>query len=80
MHQQRLGIRRFDILQNGAQSLLRLLRREAAQSVIAAQFDQHPARLMLFKQRRQTRQPLLRRVAADAGVNYRRFCLPLIVK
>ena len=49
LHQQRLSVRRFDLLQNGTQGLLGLLRLEAAQTIITPQFDQHPARLMLFE-------------------------------
>lgn len=57
MHQQRLGVGRFDIFNNGAQRLLGLLRRKTAQSVIAAELNQHPARLVLLKQRWQASQP-----------------------
>lgn len=49
LHQQRLGVCRLDVLQNGAQRLFRLLRLETAQSIVAAKLNQHPARLMLFE-------------------------------
>lgn len=55
LHQQRLGIGGLNGLQNGPQRLLRLLRLEAAQTIITAQFNQHPTRLMLLKQGRQAR-------------------------
>ncbi len=80
LHQQRLGVGRFDIFNNGAQRLLGLLRRKTAQSVIAAELNQHPARLVLLKQRWQASQPLLRGIAADAGVHHRRFRLPLLIE
>lgn len=35
---------------------------------------------MLFEQRRQARQALLRGIAADAGVDYRRLALPFVVE
>lgn len=69
MHQQRLRLRLFDQRNDFAQILFDVVRRKAAQPVIAAKFDQHPARLMLLQQRRKTRQPLAGGVAADAGVN-----------
>ena len=80
LHQQRLSVGGFDILNHRPQSLLGLLGREAAQPVVAPQLDQHPARLMLFEQRRESCQSLLRGVAADAGVDDRRGGLPLIVE
>ena len=79
LHQQRLGVGRFDIFNNGAQCLLGLLWRKTAQPVIAAELNQHPARLMLLKQRWQAGQPLLRGIAADAGVHHRCFRLPLLM-
>ncbi|CSS40167.1 Uncharacterised protein [Shigella sonnei] len=60
--------------------MLGLLWLKTTQTVIAAQFNQHPTRLMLFQQSRKARQSLLRGVAADAGINYRRFTLPLIIQ
>lgn len=80
LHQHRLGVGGADILQNFAQGLLRLLRLETAQAVIAAKLHQHPARLMLFQQGRQTGKSLLGGVAADAAVDDRRFALPFIVQ
>jgi hypothetical protein len=38
--------------------------------VVAAEFDDHHARLMLLQQRRQARTPARGRVAADAGVDH----------
>ena len=49
LHQQRFGICRFDILQNRAQGLFGLRRRKAAQAIVTAKFDQHPARLVLLE-------------------------------
>ena len=48
--------------------------------LIAAELNQHPARLVLLKQRWQASQPLLRGIAADAGVHHRRFRLPLLIE
>lgn len=80
LHQQRLRIGRADILQNFSQGLLRLLGLETAQTVIAAELHQHPARLMLLQQGREARQPLLGGIAADAAIDHRRFGLPFIVQ
>lgn len=80
LHQQRLGVGGLNGLQNGPQRLLCLLRLEAAQTIIAAEFDQHPTRLMLLKQGRQARQALLRRIAADTAVNDSRPGLPFIIE
>ena len=35
---------------------------------------------MLFEQRRQARQALLRGITADAGVDYRRLALPFVIE
>ena len=80
LHQQRLGVRGADILQNFAQGLLGLLWLETAQAVIAAKLHQHPARLVLFQQGRQTGEPLLGGIPANAAVNNRRFALPFIIQ
>lgn len=80
LHQQRLGVRRFDLLQNGTQGLLGLLRLEAAQAIITPQFDQHPARLMLFEQCGKARKPLLGGIAADAAVDDGRLGLPFVIE
>ena len=80
MHQQRLGVCRLDVPQNGAQRLLGLLRLEATQAVITAKLNQHPARLMLLEQRRQARQTLLRGIAADAAVDNGRLALPFVIE
>ena len=80
LHQQRLGIGRLNVLQNGAQRLLRLLRLEAAQAIIPPQFDQHPARLMLFEQCGKARKPLLGGIAADAAVDDGRLGLPFVIE
>ncbi len=81
LHQQRLGAGLPHQGDDLAEIALHILRREPAQAVVGPQLDQHPARLMLFQQRRQTRQALRGGVAADAGVDQlrlARFFLPLI--
>ncbi len=70
LHQQRLGVGRLDLGNDAGEIPLYVLRGETTQPVIAAQLDQHPARLVLLQQCRQTRQPLRCRVAADTGVHH----------
>lgn len=80
LHQERLCAGLLHLRDDLAEIALYVLRREAAQAVVGAQLNQHPARLMLFQQRGQTRQPLRGGVAADAGVDQlwrARFFLPL---
>lgn len=81
LHQQRLGAGLLHQGDDLAEIALQILRRETAQTIVGPQLDQHPARLVLFQQRRQARQALCRGIAADAGVDqlrFARFFLPLL--
>ncbi len=59
LHQKRLCIGRFHGRNDFTQRGFYGVRLKAAQAVVAAQFNQHPARLVLLQKRREARQPLL---------------------
>lgn len=81
LHQQRLRARGFNLFYDFPERGGKRIRRKPAQAIVAAKLNQHPARLMLFKQRRQARKALLGGVAADARVHHAHVALlPFIVQ
>ena len=80
LHQQRLGTGGLHGTDHLVERLPELRGGKTAQSVIAAKFHQHPARMMLFQQRGQARQPLLRRIAANTAIDNTRLWLPLFIE